>query len=402
MHRCKRSIALSALLLSMFASGAAAEDIVGDFTNETTAQGWALSSELFWLANPETLRTPPSMNGSGWLSLMANAPSKEQMSYATSSTLLDTRLPIRIQYEFLSYDTRYNVGATAGFHLLDPTKGPELHQAGKAFECASSALMVKLGYEGPYYDACNGPHEFWGRYNRVVVRADNTVIARDQAPMWLTCGNYNNMHGDRIEARHCATREEAVARGFVRAVDATVTPNFGVAGYTLDVKVDGKPIYTQLAVAKTLPAQVQFGLWGEHHGRPHHEVRNVRVTQDTLLVSAVNGHCVEVAGSIAPGRSLAAYPCRGRPNQTFRFANDRIEVGNLCLAAFSGNGTRIVAQACHDQSNQQWERTQTGQLRSMIAGVQRCITLGTTGTHLTMQPCNSTLVAQQFAVRGAP
>jgi hypothetical protein len=404
MQRCKRAIALSALLLSLFASGAHAEEIVGDFTDATTAQGWALTSELYWMATPGAERTPPSMNGSGWLTMMAHAPTLTQMAYATSPTLLDTRVPIRIQYEFLSYNTRKNIGPNAGFHLLDPTKGPELHKDGKALDCASSALMVNMGHEGSYYDVCNGPFEFWEKFNRVVVRADNTVVARDQAPMWLTCGNYDTWHGDRIEARHCTTREEAVARGFVRTVDALVTPALG-GGYTLDMKIDGKPIYTQLAIAKPLPPLVQFGLWGDHNSRPHHEVRNVRVTQDGRLTSAVNGHCVEVAGSIAPGRHLAAYACHGRTNQTFRFANERLEAGTLCLGAEHGqnkDGARVITYACNDQAYQRWERTESGQLRSKMAGTQRCITLGATGNHLSLQPCEPLLAAQQFAVRGAP
>src|SRR6478672_924916 len=114
----KRSIALGALVLSMFASGATAGEIVGDFTNATTANGWALNSELIW-TSPPAATTPPSMNGTGWLSLMARSSAGEQMSYATSSTLLDTRMPIRIQYEFLSYNTATNIGAVGGFHLLD-------------------------------------------------------------------------------------------------------------------------------------------------------------------------------------------------------------------------------------------------------------------------------------------
>jgi hypothetical protein len=403
MQRCKRSIALGALLLS-FASGACAAEIVGDFTNATTAQGWTLASERMWMAAPGAVVTPPSMNGTGWLSLMALSQTGEQMSYATSSTLLDTRAPIRIQYEFLSYDTRKNIGAVAGFHLLDPAKGPEMHESDKAHHCASSALMVSMGHEGLYYDECNGAYEAWNKFNRAVVRADNTVVARDQAPMWLSCGNYDGWGGERIDARHCTTRDEAVTRGFVRVVDAQLAPTLA-GGYTLDMKVDGKPVYTQVAIAKPLPPLVQFGLWAEHFGRPHHEVRNVRITQDARLMSAVNGHCVEVAGSIALGRHLAAYACHGRANQTFRFANDRLESGTFCLGAEHGqnkDGARVLTYACNDQAYQRWERTQTGQLRSKMEGTQRCITLGATGNHLSLQPCEPMLAAQQFAVRGAP
>nr|WP_231734399.1 ricin-type beta-trefoil lectin domain protein [Lysobacter gilvus] len=220
--------------------------------------------------------------------------------------------------------------------------------------------------------------------------------------MWLTCGNYNTWHGERIDARHCTTREEAVATGFVRAVDALVTPNRNGAGYTLDVTIDGQPIYHQLPITKTIPEFVQFGLWAEHHGRPHHEVRNVRVTQDTLLVSDVNGRCVDVERGIAKGHLIYLHACHGGANQVFRFANDAIEVGDLCMDAEFGHyrdGTRVISQTCSGQENQRWALMQTGQLRSKMAGDQRCVTLAANGIHLSLQPCDSTLATQRFTVR---
>jgi hypothetical protein len=400
MQRFKRSGALCALLMATFAGNAAAAEIIGDFTDPTRAPHWAMTSELTWLASPGTERAPPTMDGSGWLNMMAFGRS-DQIAYATSSVPLDTRLPIRISYEFVSYSTRNINGAISGFHLIDPAKGPELHKQGKAFDCASSTLMVSFGHESRYYSACGGPYDFWNQFNRVVVRAENTVIARYEAPLWLTCGNYDYWGGTRAPDRDCASREEAVALGFVRTVDALVTPDPLGAGYTLDVDIDGQPLYSQLAVAQPLPPTVLFGLWGDHDGRPHHAVRNVHVTQDALLVSAVNGRCLDVQYGVAVNHQLIAYPCHGQANQVLRFANEVIQVGGLCLDAEYGrnqDGTRVISYPCHGNPNQRWELTQGGQLRSKMAGTQRCVTLERGGRSVSLQPCDSRLVAQRFSV----
>jgi hypothetical protein len=281
MQSFKRSGALGALLLAAIAGNASATEIIGDFTDPSRAQGWTLASELTWLASPDTEVAPPTMDGSGWLSMMAFSRS-DQFSYATAVTPLDTRQPIRIRYEFLSYSTRNINGAAAGFHLIDASAGPELHLQDKAYACASSTLMVTFSHESVYYDACNGPYDFWNKFNRVVVRADNHVVAKEEAPMWLTCGNYDWWSGTRLPERDCTSREDAIAKGFVRSVDALVTPDPLGEGYTLDLSIDGQPVYSQLVIARPLPPMVRFGLWGDHKGRPHHFVRNVHVQHEPL------------------------------------------------------------------------------------------------------------------------
>lgn len=392
MQGLKRSGASCALVLAAVCGGANAGEIVGNFTNATTAKGWSITSERNYNDSLENPHSFPTMPGTGWLNLLSD-PANTQFAYATSTTTLDTRLPIRIRYDYLSRTTFNIEGGTSGFHLLDPAKSPDLHT--RLEQCSTPALLVAFSYESMLGATCSGPHSL-NQFNRVAVRSGNAVLAYQQAPMWLNCGNYN-WHGSRVAARDCATRDQAVAIGMVRAVDATLTPKG--AGYTLDLSIDGQPIYTQLAVDTTLPTLVRFGLWADSRNDPHIEVRNVRVTQVTMLASEVNDRCMDVQ-TIGGVLELVAATCSGAPTQILRMDGQLFRVGSTCLTVHA-DGTRITSELCRGATTQRWELLDGGRIKHRVmyahtSSPGKCITLGANGTSLSLQACDDTLVAQTF------
>ena len=71
--------------------------------------------------------------------------------------------------------------------------------------------------------------------NFVVLRgAGQQLLDKRPSPVRLACMNYRNFDVEPIPAYECLSREEGIAKGFVRRVDANLTPKADNGGFLLD------------------------------------------------------------------------------------------------------------------------------------------------------------------------
>jgi hypothetical protein len=212
--------------------------------------------------------------------------------------------------------------------------------------------------------------------------AGKSLLAHTKSPVKLACRDTKFVAIDK--SWHCATREEAIANGFVRTVDAWLTPKDNGAGYRLDVMIDGVDVHTDVHVPATTSERLRFGFLSkaESSAASHAEIRNLRVSQAVMmLTSATAGgespSCINVWGGVANNRHVQAYPCSGSANEILTPVGNELRVGAFCLDVENGrnvDNARIITWSCSGKANQAWKVTPQGNIRSMMPGVPRCIT----------------------------
>ncbi|WP_217698394.1 arabinofuranosidase catalytic domain-containing protein [Streptacidiphilus griseoplanus] len=115
------------------------------------------------------------------------------------------------------------------------------------------------------------------------------------------------------------------------------------------------------------------------------------------LVSAASGRCLDVKGNVdTAGTPLEIWDCNGQSNQAFEFTSAgelRTFGGTRCVdASNSGTapGTQAVIWTCNGQSNQKWRQNSDGSITGVQSGL--CLDVngaGTAnGTAVTLWTCN--------------
>ena len=378
----KRTVVTTLALLCAIASGTAA-----------ATSTWTLDAKPFMYPGADPVVEQPSMDGSGWRTLHGNQ-ANNQVSYATSGQTLDPLFPIRIQYEFLSHSPSSADARLAGFQLMDASVlNTSIHR--NAQGCAMEGDYVSVGFQwlGQFSQPCGGPYT--NQTNLLVLRgAGQQVLDKRPSPVRLACMNYRNIDVEPIPAYECLSREEGIAKGFVRRVDALLTPKANNGGFLLDLSLDGHVVYDAQDIAIAAPDSLRFGIFSQlDSSGSAHEVRQVRVTQDTLLVSDLDNRCFEAKSSGGATRQVGVRECSGAAGQVFRRVGKQLQVGGKCLEASQSPTSNLVATTCNGGARQAWVRDVNGRLRA--DGTQLCATVATGELRPTLQTCAIT-PAQRF------
>nr|WP_231734398.1 ricin-type beta-trefoil lectin domain protein [Lysobacter gilvus] len=177
-------------------------------------------------------------------------------------------------------------------------------------------------------------------------------------------------------------------------MEATLTPKSNNGGFLLDLSLDGHSVHDAQDVAIAAPDRLRFGIFSfiDNSGSAH-EVRNVRVTQDTLLVSDLDNRCLEAQAGSGASRPVGVRACSGAKGQVFRRAGRQLEVGGKCLEALGPPSWQLVAATCNGTARQEWVRDTHGRLRA--DGTQMCITVAAGELRPTLQAC-ANKVEQRF------
>jgi hypothetical protein len=84
-------------------------------------------------------------------------------------------------------------------------------------------------------------------------------------------------------------------------------------------------------------------------------------------------------------------------------AGNELRVGPYCLTVennVNADGARIISHACYGGKNQHWKVTAAGSLRTMMDGVQRCITSHGLGQlAMRLSPCEDKPAQRFVAVK---
>ncbi|MGO4551178.1 ricin-type beta-trefoil lectin domain protein [Lysobacter sp. 2RAF19] len=378
-----RTVVTTLALLGAFASGTA-----------SAKSPWTLDAKALTYAHADPVVEQPSTDGSGWKALNSNQ-ATYQVSYATSGETLDPLFPMRIRYEFLSHSPRRADARLFGFQLMDASVvNTSLHHDGQG--CAMKGDYLSIGFQwlGQFSAPCGGafdPH----MANLVAVRgAGHQVVDKRPSPVRLACMNYQSMPDERVPEYECMSREEGIAKGFVRSVDATLTPKANNGGFLFDLSLDGHVVYDAQDFAIAPPDRLRFGLFSyvDTSGSAH-EVRRVRVTQDALLVSNLDNRCLEAQGGAGATRPVGARTCSGATGQVFRRVGKQLQVGGKCLEASQSPSLNLIAATCDGGVRQAWVRDVHGRLRA--DGTQMCITVAPGELRPALKTC-ANAVQQRF------
>lgn len=123
---------------------------------------------------------------------------------------------------------------------------------------------------------------------------------------------------------------------------------------------------------------------------------------DRPVANVGNGRCLDVEGGVGRGNALISWSCHGGPNQRLTMHGDQIRVGGMCLDVEGGHnapGARVLAWPCHGGANQQWDFHPTGQIRSLLPGVKRCIGVNFPNNRTGLVDCAGTRPDQTFRTR---
>lgn len=369
-----RNVAATLALLGAFASGTAAAQ-----------SKWTLDAKPFTYSGADAVVEQPSVDGSGWMMLHSNQ-ATDQVSYATSAETLDPLFPIRIRYAFLSHGPRMADARLAGFQLMDArVANTSIHRDVQG--CAMDGDYLSVGFQwlGQFSAPCGGPFNP-NHTSLVALRgAGQQLLDARPSPIRLACMNYKWMPDERVPAYECLSREEGIVKGFVRSVDAILTPKAN-GGFLLDLSLDGHSVYAAQDVANASPDRLRFGIFSQlDSSGSAHEVRDVRVTQDALLVSDLDNRCLEAQGGSGASRPVGLRACTGAKGQVFSRVGKQLQVGGKCLEASGTPATQLVAAVCNNVARQEWVREADGRLRG--DGTQMCITAINGQLRPTLEAC---------------
>ena len=125
-----------------------------------------------------------------------------------------------------------------------------------------------------------------------------------------------------------------------------------------------------------------------------------------MFKSVKTDKCLDIQnGRMSDGDRLMTYSCsKGANNQVFMPFNEvKLKIGNTnkCLDIKDGynvEGVPVISYTCHSDSNknpnQNW-KFEDGQLKSLMTGVERCMSVGE-DNFVTMRACDASDISQKF------
>lgn len=103
-----------------------------------------------------------------------------------------------------------------------------------------------------------------------------------------------------------------------------------------------------------------------------------------MIANPATGRCLDIEGGAYINRNLISWDCHDGWNQRFTVRGEQILVGGLCLdvaGASMNQGARVILWPCHGGANQRWRLDGSGRIRSMMAGVPRCLDMNVGDGH---------------------
>jgi hypothetical protein len=363
---------------------AAALGMMGALTSGTAAAKWTMEAQPLNYPNAQPRIEQPSVDGAGWLTLHGNQ-AMDQVSYVTSGSTLDPGFPIQVQYEFLSHSPRKADARIGGFQLMDAgVTNTGIHRDATGCDMQGDYLTVGFQWLGLFAEAvCGGPYSPVSQ-NVVLLRGAGQLLDTRPSPVRLACMNYNALVIDRVPQWECLSREEGIAKGFVHRVDAVLQPKASGPGFLFDLSLAGHEVHAKQDIDIAAPGRLRFGLFAylDSSGGVQ-DVRNVRVTQKTLLAGDVDGRCLDV--QVAGAERLVLARACNEPTQVFRRAGNRLEVGGKCLEASRSSAADLVVAPCNGGARQRWVRDAHRRLR--VESRPLCIAVAADTLHARLTTC---------------